>query len=508
MKTLVRPGFVLAFSFVLAASAAVATAGQEERDLDLDVVLARGRVLDPESGLDGVRDVGVRGSEIVAVSETSLASRLRAGGTLVDANGLIVTPGFIDLHAHGQTNRANEFQAHDGVTTALELEAGHGRVAHWIESRRGQAMLNFGASVAHGTIRLLAMPEYARKVEALGPSAGDEEIESALADGRYKSLAEERTETMYALFDEGLREGGLGIGMPHQYYPGADRREIFRVFQYASRKGATIFTHVRGTGVDAIQEVVADAAATGASLHIVHVNSSSLGDLPLVLDLIGAAQKHGVDVTTEAYPYTAASTSLESAIFDDGWQQRLGISYGDIQWQNTGERLTEETFRKYRAKGGIVIIHLMKPELIDLAVRTPFVMVASDGMPYAPGAHPRSAGTFSRVLGRYVREREILDLMQAVSRMTILPAKRLEPMSPAMKKKGRIQAGADADITVFDLGTIRDTATFEKELSFSEGVTQVLVNGVFVVRDSKTVPDALPGRPVLGRYAENAGPLR
>jgi dihydroorotase len=249
-----------------------------------------------------------------------------------------------------------------------------------------------------------------------------------------------------------------------------------------------------------MQEVIADAAATGASLHIVHVNSSSLWDLPLVLEIIEGARKRGVDVSTEAYPYTAASTSIESAIFDEGWQERLRISYGDVQWQNSGERLTEETFRKYREKGGIVIVHVMKPEWIDLAVRTPFVMIASDGMPYAPGAHPRSAGTFSRVLGQYVREREILDLMEAVAKMTFLPAKRLDEVAPGMKRKGRIQVGADADITVFDLGTIRDTATFEDDLSFSTGVVQVLVGGVFVVRDSQSIKDVFPGKPVLGRY--------
>jgi dihydroorotase len=469
---------------------------------DLDVVLAGGRVIDPETGLDAERDVGIAGGSIAAVSEAPLASRLKPGGALVDASGLIVAPGFIDLHAHGQTNRANEFQAHDGVTTALELEGGVANVADWIQSRRSRALLNFGASVSHGTLRVHAMPQFAEKVKALG-SAAEAEAERELRDGLYAPLPEERTQALYQLFEAGLRAGGLGIGMPHQYYPGADRREIFRVFEFAAEKDVPIYTHVRSMGAEAMQEVIANAAATGASLHIVHVNSSSLWDLPLALEIIEGAAERGVDVTTEAYPYTAGSTSIESAIFDEGWQERLHISYGDIQWQDTGERLTEETFRSYRQKGGIVIIHMMKPEWIDLAVRSPFVMIASDGMPYAPGAHPRSAGTFSRVLGRYVREREILDLSEAVGKMTLLPAKRLEEVAPAMKKKGRIQVGADADITVFDLGTIRDTATFEKDLSFSEGVVHVLVGGTFVVRDAQSVRDVFPGKPVLGRYYEN-----
>jgi N-acyl-D-aspartate/D-glutamate deacylase len=250
-----------------------------------------------------------------------------------------------------------------------------------------------------------------------------------------------------------------------------------------------------------MQEVIADAAATGASLHIVHVNSMSLGALPMVLDLIDSARRRGLDITTEAYPYTAASTHLESTMFDDGWQDRLGISYGDVQWEKTGERLTRETFQKYRAEGGIVIMHMMKPEWIQRAMASPFVMVASDGMPYAPGAHPRSAGTFTRVLGVYVREQRVLPLMDALAKMTIMPARRLEAIAPQMKNKGRIRVGADADITVFDAARVADTATFEK-LSFSAGIHHVLVNGIAVVRNGDTVPNTFPGKPVLGNYAQ------
>jgi dihydroorotase len=492
MKRYVWIGF---FCLLLASTGAA-------QSRDLDIVLAGGRVLDPETSLDAERDVGIAGGSIVAVSESPLSSRLKPDGVLIEARGLIVAPGFIDLHAHGQTNRANEFQARDGVTTALELEGGVGAIGDWIRGRTGRALLNFGASVSHGTLRVHAMPKFAEKAKTLATGV-EADAERDLRDALYAPLPEEGTKRLYQLFEQGLRDGGLGIGMPHQYYPGADRREIFRVFEFAADKDVPIYTHVRSMGAEAMQEVIADAAATGASLHIVHVNSSSLWDLPLVLEIIEGARKRGLDVTTEAYPYTAGSTSLESAIFDEGWQERLHLTYGDIQWQDTGERLTEETFKKYRARGGIVIIHMMKPEWIDLAMQSPFVMVASDGMPYAPGAHPRSAGTFSRVLGQYVRERELLDLMAAVGKMTILPARRLEEVAPSMKKKGRIQVGADADITVFDLGTIRDTATFEKELSFSTGVAHVLVGGVFVVRDSQSVKDVFPGKPVLGRYHQN-----
>jgi dihydroorotase len=459
-----------------------------------DIVIAGGRVMDPESGLDAVRHVGIRAGRVAVISEQPLR-----GTTVIDAAGRVVAPGFIDLHAHGQTAKANEYQAHDGVTTALELEVGVPFVAEYLKQREGRSPLNFGATVSHGDLRTVALKG------ASSEKAGAEGIgEGGLTQqGRYLEMKEApQFQKLASVLEEGLRHGALGIGMAHQYYPGASREEIFRVFQMAAGWKIPIFVHVRSMTVDAMQEVIADAAATGASTHIVHVNSMSLGAIPLVLDLIGAARQRGLDITTEAYPYTAASTYLESTMFDHGWQERLGMSFNDIQWQDTGERLTAESFERYRAKGGVVIMHMMKPEWIARAMATPFVMVASDGMPYAPGAHPRSAGTFSRVLGYYVREQKTLPLMLALRKMTLMPAQRLEAMSPQMKNKGRLRVGADADITVFDPDRVRDTATFEKGLSFSDGIETVLVNGVAVVRDGKTVPGVFPGKAVVSNYGK------
>jgi dihydroorotase len=227
----------------------------------------------------------------------------------------------------------------------------------------------------------------------------------------------------------------------------------------------------------------------------------ALGNIGYGIDLVEAAQDRGLDITTELYPYTAGSTSLESALFDEGWQSRLGgISYEDIQWQDTGERLTATTFEEYRAEGGVVIIHMMKDEWIDTGIGRRSIMIASDGMPYAPGAHPRSAGTFSRVLGRYVRQRGALDLMTALTKMTLMPADRLAKVTPAARLKGRVQVGADADITVFDPNTIIDTSTFSSGLQFSEGIEYVLVNGVLVVAEGESVADVYPGRPLTGQY--------
>ena len=464
-----------------------------------DVVLAGGRVMDPETGLDQVGHVGIRGSEIAVVSEEPLE-----GEVVVVATGLVVAPGFIDLHAHGQTNRANEFQARDGVTTALELESGAASPREFLERRTGRAILNFGATVSHMAARAWAMPgraaalERAVRVLADDPEAGERALSSIASAARYDPVLPENYGDLRDALRRGLAEGALGIGMAHQYYPGATRKEVLRVFELAAEEQATIYTHVRSMGVGAMQEVVADAVVTGAPLHIVHVNSSSLWTIGTVLDMVGGVQDRGFDVTTEAYPYTAASTGLQSAIFDPGWQEGLRIGYGDLQWQDTGERLTAESFRRYRASGGTVIIHMMRPEWIREALSREFVMVASDGMPYAPGAHPRSAGTFSRFLGRYVRDEGLVSLMDGLARITIMPARRLETTSEQARRKGRLQPGADADVTVFDPARIIDTATFEDELSYSQGVVHVLVNGQFVVRDGENVAGATPGRAVVG----------
>lgn len=475
----------------------------QERDLDL--VISGGRVLDPETGLDAVRHIGVAGNEIVAISREVLTNRLRQGGTLLDASGKVVSPGFIDLHAHGQSVEANRYQAMDGVTTALELEGGVPRVARFLESRAGEAILHYGASVSHSGLRLLGIPEIAEEVAAIleAESTGAEliiEHANLLRKGNYTPVPPDRYSVVHEQITGELRAGGLGIGMAHQYYPGANHTEIYRVFEFAAEVEVPIYTHVRDMAISAIQEVLANAVATGAPLHIVHLNSSSLHHLPVTLDLIAGARAAGVDVTTEAYPYTAASTGISSAIFDEGWQEKLGMTYGDIQMQDTGVRVTEETFEMFREEGGTVIMHMMKPEFIELAMRTPFVMVASDGMPYAPGAHPRSAGTFSRVLGRYVRDGGVLSLNDAIRRMTLMPAERLQEIAPLMRRKGRIQIGAIADLTVFDPATIMDTATFEDDLTFSEGVEQVIVDGVPVVRDGALVEGVFPGKPLVGRY--------
>jgi N-acyl-D-aspartate/D-glutamate deacylase len=442
-----------------------------------DIVLANGRAMDPESNLDAVRHVGIRGGRIAAVSASPLEGR-----TVVDVKGQVITAGFIDLHSHGQTPENYAFKARDGVTTALEMEAGVSSVTQWYAAREGRSLINFGATSGHIPARMAVLHDTGGLLprDAAASTVGTPEQQKQIVE----------------LVRQGLDEGGLGIGMGIAYVPKASREEILEVFRLAAQRRTPIYVHMRNSGpvepgvIDALQEMLADAAATGAPLHIVHITSMGIRQTPLCLRMIEGAQRHGLDVTTEAYPYTAGMTDISSAVFDEGWQARTGgISFGDLQWAATGERLTAETFARYRKQGGMVALHSIPEDMVRAAVASPIVMIASDGIMENGKGHPRAAGTYARVLGRYVREQHALGLMDALRKMNLMPAQRL-----GIQTKGRLQVGADADITVFDPDKVIDRATFDNPAQYSEGISYVLVNGTFVVKDGRVQEGVAPGR--------------
>ncbi|NKB38552.1 MAG: amidohydrolase family protein [Gammaproteobacteria bacterium] len=464
---------------------------------DFDLVIQGGRVIDPLSGLDAIRNVGLRAGKISAISKNLLS-----GKEILDATGLIVAPGFIDLHAHGQNNLANEYQARDGVTTALEMEMGVYPLKAWYASREDNALLNYGATVSHSIVR----------AKALGAEPENKQLMSykqALAPGySTQELSPETLQDVIQLIDEGLAEGGLGVGIGLAYLPGARRSEIYSVYQLAALHYIPVFVHARVTSVkepdsiSALQELIANSVTTGAATHICHIGSLGGVQVPTMLEMIMGARSRGIDISTEVYPYTAAHTFIGAAIFSGKWRENIGMDYSDLQWTLSGERLSKQTFEKYRKENpqGSVIAYFMPDSVVDLAVSGRNVMIASDGGDWENNAgHPRGAGTFSRVLGRYVRERGLLSLKEALAKMTILPAQRLEKFVPAMKRKGRIAVGADADITVFDAAEIVDKASYTKPMQYSIGVKHVLVNGVFVVRNAESRKEVFPGKPVMSQ---------
>jgi len=440
-----------------------------------DLVIANGHVMDPESGLDAARFIGLIGHKIRTISTSPLS-----GKDVIDARGLVVAPGFIDIHCHGQDDENYRYKARDGVTTALEMEVGASPVDEWYRAREGKALVNFGASSGHIPARMHVLHDsgtFLPRDNAVNNAATPAEVEQILRS-----------------VQEGLNEGGLGIGMGIAYMPKTSREEILDLFKLAHARAAAIYVHMRNPGpvepgvVDSLQEVIGDAVMTGASLHIVHLPSMAFRQTPLALKMIDGARQNGLDVTTECYPYTAGMTNIESAIFDPGWQQRLGISYGDLQWTATGERLTSDTFNKYRQQGGPVIIHSIPENIVALTLAHPGVIIASDGWLIHGKGHPRAAGTYARVLAHYVREQHALTLMEALRKMTELPAERL-----GLSNIGRLQEGADADLTIFDPARVQDKATYANPAQYSEGIPFVVVNGVPVVRNGKIQDGVYPG---------------
>jgi N-acyl-D-aspartate/D-glutamate deacylase len=445
-----------------------------------DIVLRNGRVLDPASDLDGIRQIGITGGKITALSMQPLRGRIE-----IDASGLVVAPGFIDLHSHGQTPENYRYKAMDGVTTALELEVGVSPVSEWYKAREGRSLIHFGASAGHIPARMAVMKDTG------GLLPRDAAMNRAATTDEEKAIE--------TAVQRDLDEGGLGMGMGITYTPTATPDEILSLFSLAAKFKRPVFVHMRGGNVVAsLQEVITDAAVSGAPLHIVHINSAATAKTPLALQMIEGARARGLDVTTEAYPYTASMTEIASAAYAQ-WEQRDPEYFARLLWPATGERLTRESFERYRKQGGFVIQFGNTDEMVRAAIAHPLVMIASDGIIENGKGHPRGAGTFARVLGQYVREQKALGLMDAVRKSSLMPARRLESMSPAMRQKGRLAVGADADISVFDPARVIDKATFENAAQYSEGFRYVLVEGTFVVRDGKLQDGVAPGQAIRAR---------
>ena len=454
-----------------------------------DLVIEGGRVMDPETGMDAVRNVGIRDGKIARIASEALSGR-----RVVHASGLVVAPGFIDLHQHSQEIESQRVKQLDGVTTALELEIGAPDVAQFLQAKEGRSLIHYGTSASQVAARALVF----------GAPIPANEILPKSGPATNQPATPEQIEAIRKRLRSELDAGGLAIGMGIQYTPAATRLEIIDMFRLAAARRVPVYAHVRsssrvdpGSAIEAVSEVIGASAITGAPLHIVHLNSSCLRDALECLFMVEGARARGLDVTTEAYPYIAGMTYINSALFDPGWEEKEGgISYDALVLPDTGEHLTRERFEELHNSSTPrrVLIFSNSQEVLDKVIPHPLVMIASDGFQ----GHPRNAGTYSRVLAQYVREKQTITLMDALRKMSLLPAEMLERSTPTARQKGRVQEGADADIVVFDAATISDRATFAKPMEPSVGVRYLVVAGTIIVDEGKIVPDVFPGRALLG----------
>lgn len=486
-----------------------------------DLVLTGGRVVDPETGFDAVRNVGIKGDRVAAISETPLE-----GAEFLDASGMIVAPGFIDLHAHGQQLTAAWVQAFDGVTTALELESGLLPISRFYDLTAAEGRpINYGASVAWTYARIA-------EKEGIEPDGTLEWFQQAFSFSNWQNTlaTSEELERILDRVEAGLRDGGIGIGVNAGYAPGYGRKEYYALAQLAAWHEVPTFTHVRYISVieplsafEALEELVALSAATGAHMHVCHLNSSAGRDVEICAELLLGAQARGLPISVEAYPYGAGSSAVGAELYRGDWLDRWGAPDASSLELN-GVSLTQERIDELQASdpGAVVVMHFLRPDdseedrrLLDLSVLYPGAAIASDAMPWAVGsslvegdvwplpegafAHPRSSGCYARFLGRWVRDRQAIPLSEALAKTSLIPAQILESSTPQMRTKGRVQVGADADIVVFDLATIEDRATFVAPAQLSVGVRHLVVNGTPVIRDGARQGDARPGRAVRRR---------
>jgi len=444
-----------------------------------DLVIRSGRVLDPASRFDSVATIGILEGRIAAISTTHLA-----GKVVLDASGLVVAPGFIDIlsYAPGEVGVWNKIA--DGVTTNLSMHGGTSSPRAWYaEQARKHWPLNYGASFFYTQAR------------------------QQFVTDRYAAARPANISRLTAIAERALQEGALGISFSLEYVPGISPGEIRPMMKLARQYNVPVFFHARysdmeepGTNLDALREIVGYARESGASVHIDHLNSTGgTFSMKQSLAMIDSARSNGLDVTACVYPYTYWGTYLNSARFDRGWQQRFHISEHDLQLGGSSERLTEESFAKYRRQGKLAIAYAIPEEDVEDALHAPYVMIGSDAiLQTGYNNHPRASGAFSRTIAVYVRVKRTISLMDAIAKMTILPARRLEQSSDSMKRKGRLQIGADADIVIFDAARIRDRATVEHPERMSEGILYVIVDGQ-IVKDPKGLrKEVRPGRSIRG----------
>ena len=475
-----------------------------DKSVSYDLVIANGRVIDPETALDAQRHIGIRDGTIVEISEQPLT-----GTAAIDAAGQVVAPGFIDIHSHTPTLLGQHFNLLDGITTQLDLEAGSFPISFYGEHFRDGAQINYGSSVGHFAVRI-------KVIEGIDQPyifAGKQTVVMGSAAWMQPATAEQ-IEQMRVLINQGIDQGGLGIGVLLDYMTEAvSDAELRMLFEVAAAREVPIHVHVRRgyTGDPAgLVEVIELAKSTGAPLFVCHITHNAMGRIGDWLAMIDQANREGANITTETLSYAAGGTSIAADVFRRrDWQAIFDISYEDVQWVATGEWLTKESWEKYAKEepAGAVNHHYVKESWMETALKWPRMMVSTDAIPAVDtriATNPNVAGTFARVLGHYVRDRQLFGLSEALAKMSLYQAQWMEQASPVFKRKGRLQIGADADIVIFDATTVAANADYGDPYQPSSGIQHVLVAGQHVVKDGIRIEGISPGKKILGNLTSSA----
>ncbi|WP_206080451.1 amidohydrolase family protein [Mangrovimonas sp. CR14] len=481
-------------------------------DTEFDVVILNGRVMDPETNFDGVRNVGIKDGKIGLITEAEIS-----GKETIDATGLVVAPGFIDSHQHCIMPYAYRLMVRDGRTTIMDLEVGApgSKVDAFYKGREGKSPINFGVSVSHEFVRAAVLDGIDKWQTFHTP---DMRLTRGGSEGWSKTRPTlEQGNQILSLIDEGLRQGALGVGSTVGYMrEGVSSREIFELQKLGGKYGRYTGMHFRLTPgndvqeVMGIQEMLANAAALHAPAIALHFNNPGYN---MVHELLVRMREQGYNVWGEVYPYNAGGTALNAVFLEpEVWVQSLGYKYEETLMDvETGEFYTqksrEEMLKKEPTR--LAIVYKMPEEAVIDWLKLPGVAIGSDGMPIIedaglewdtpyediPNTHPRFSGSFAKVL-RLARENNI-PLMQVVSMTSYNNAKPLGEMGlKAMQVRGRMQEGMVADITMFDPETVTDHATYAKGTLPSTGIPHVIVNGIIVMRDSEPIKRFDAGQPI------------
>ena len=488
-----------------------------------DLVIQNGHIIDPDSGWDGLGNIGVTAGKISAISKDPLE-----GTRVIDAKGQYVAPGFIDLHAHSIIQIAGSWmQAFDGVTTGLELELGDLPVAETYEmyAKQGGRPINYGVSSSALMARIASFDNDSPRPDAgwyLGSFARPEWQQDLATDAQLDKMLE--------MIEQGLKEGGIGIGCNYGYAPAIGRKEYYKIAELAKKYDVPTFTHIRymsteepQSSFEAIEELIGLSFNPGAHMHICHLNSVSLRGIDDICELITSAKKNGANITVESYPYGALSAPVGSAFLrQENWRERMGnIEASDIEF--LGKPLDDVSLPAMQKDnpGNLIVCHFLRPEKSNADAEAlaksnllPNSSIGSDSMPWqyisndqliedgvwplpeGSFSHPRSSGCFTRFIKLYVRDQKKVSLMEAIRKMSLIPAQTLEKSTPQMASKGRLKVGADADIIVFDLDKVEDRATFVEPALTSSGMSYVIVNGTPVIDNGILDTKARPGKPV------------